>query len=83
MAACLFAAFFGLVLGGQKGGDTFFSNPWLAGTITAGAVGAIGAVGAGLYGIVRKRERSAAVYVATTFGLLVLAYAAAELAFPH
>jgi drug/metabolite transporter (DMT)-like permease len=83
VAAFLFAAFFGLVLSGQKGGDTFFSNPWLAGTITAAATSAIAGALAGLYSIVRHRERSPAVFVTTTLGLLVLAYAIAEVAFPH
>lgn len=78
-----FAAFFGLVLSGQKGGDTVFSNPWLAGTITAAAVSAVAGAAAGLDGILRLRERSPAVLVTTTFGLLVLAYAIAEVAFPH
>lgn len=83
VAVCLFAAFIGLVVGGQKGGDTFFSNPWLAGTITAGAAVAICASGVGLFSIVRDRDRSPAVLVGTAFGLLVLAYAVAEMAFPH
>ncbi len=82
-AVCGLAAFYGLVIGGQRGGDTFFSNPWLAGTMTAAVVCAIAAAGAGLYGIVRARERSAVVFATTTFGLLVLAYAIAEVAFPH
>jgi hypothetical protein len=82
-ATWLFAAFFALVISGQKGGDTFFSNPWLAGTMTAGAAAAIAAAGFGLFSIVRERERSIAVFVTTTFGLLVLAYAILEVAFPH
>ena len=83
VAVCLFAAFIGLVAGGQKGGDTFFSNPWLAGTMTAGATFAIAAGGAGLFSIVRNRDRSLTVLVTTAFGLLVLAYTVAETAFPH
>ena len=83
VAACLFAAFFVLVLSGQKGGETFFSNPFLAGALTAGATSSVAAGIAGLYGIVREHERSLAVFVATTFGFLVLAYAIAEGALPH
>ena len=41
------------------------------------------AAGAGLYAIVRDRERAIAVFVGTTFGLLVLAYTNAEVASPH
>jgi hypothetical protein len=37
---------------------------------------------AGLYGVVRERERSLAVFITTTLGLLVLAYAIAEVASP-
>jgi hypothetical protein len=79
----LFVAFFGLVLGGQKGGDTFVLNLWLAGTITAAAVSAGAGAWAGLDSILRHRERSPTVLVTTTLGLLVLAYAIAEVAFPH
>ena len=83
VAAAWFATFFGLVIGGQRGGDTFFSNPWLAGTITAGTVAAVVAAGVGLVSITRVGERSVAVFVATAFGLLVFAYAVAEIAMPH
>jgi hypothetical protein len=83
MAAYLFAAFFCLVISGQKGGATFFSNPYLAGTIIAATASAVGAGGAGLYSIVAERDRSIAVFITTTVGLLVLAYAIAEVAFPH
>lgn len=83
VAAWLFAAFFALVIAGQKGGDTFFSNPWLAGTMTAAAVCAIGAAGAGLFGIIRARDRSVSVFITTSLGLLVLAYTIAEVAVPH
>ncbi len=83
VAAWLFAAFFALVISGQKGGDTFLSNPWLAGTISAGAIAAIGGAFTGLYSIVRERERSPAVFVTTTIGLLVLVFAILEVAFPH
>lgn len=82
-SAWLFAAFFALVISGQKGGDTFFSNPWLAGTITAGAGTAILAALLSIYSIIRERERSVSVFVTTALGLLVLAYAILELAFPH
>ena len=82
-SAWLFAAFFALVISGQKGGETFFSNPWLAGTATAGAGSAIAAAGFGIYSIVRERERSIAVFITTILGLLVLAYAILEVAFPH
>jgi len=83
IAVCWFAAFFGLVIGGQKGGDTFFSNLWLAGTLMAATASAVAAAGAGFSSIVRDRERSIAVLITTTFGLLVLAYFVAEVALPH
>lgn len=79
----LVAVFSGLVLSGQRGGDTFFSNPWLAGTGSAAAVSAIVAAVVGLYSIVRDHERSPTVFVTTTLGLLVLTYAIAEVAAPH
>jgi hypothetical protein len=83
VAAVLFAVFLGLVATGQKGGDTFFSNPWLSGTITAGAVCAVGAAVTGLYAIIRERERSILVFATTTIGLLVLIYVILEISLPH
>ena len=80
---CWLVIFFGLVISGQKGGDTFFANPWLAGTITAAIASSVTAAGFGLYSIVRDHERSVAVFVTTTFGLLVLGYAIAEVVWPH
>lgn len=83
VAVILFAVFFGLVAMGQKGGDTFFSNPWLSGVITAGAACSIGAAIAGLWAIVREQERSISVFVTTTIGLLVLLYVILEISLPH
>lgn len=83
VAATMFTVFFGLVVSGQKGGDTSNSNPYLGGTITVAALSCLGAAVTGLYAIVRERERSVSVFIKTVAGMLVAAYSIAEIAFPH
>jgi len=79
----LFGVFFLLIASGQKGGDSFFSNLWLSGTIlpAAGLALAGGAVGA--VAVVRDRERSMSVFAAVLLGLVVLMFILGELVFPH
>ena len=78
----LLALFFGLVEAGQRGGETFFSNPVLtipmlgaaASAITGGVLGTLA---------LRQRDRSFVVFVAVAAGLGVLVFTVAEFAFPH
>lgn len=81
-AAC-FVAFFLLVMSGQRGGDTFFSNPWLSGAILVAAGLAIAAGIVGLVAAVRHGERSVPVGVAIVSGLLVVLFVIGEVTFPH
>jgi hypothetical protein len=75
--------FYALVAAGQRGGDTFFSNPWLAWTIlTAGSAAIAGGAAAGV-GIVGKGERSLLVFVALLLGLFVLTFVIGEVVAPH
>ena len=83
VALVLLGVFIGLVSGGQRGGDTFFSNAWLSWTILLAAGASIAAGGAGLVCIATRRERSVAVSVAAVLGLLVLAWVLAEIFVPH
>jgi len=77
-------ALFGiLVASGQRGGDTFFSNPILTIPIFLAATSGIAAFITGLISIVRKKERSISVYLAVTFGLIVLVFVLGEIIFPH
>ena len=82
-SALFFVLFFVGIGSGQRGGDTFFSNPYLAGTILAAAIFATSAGGAGAFAAIFHRERSPLTVVAILFGSLVLAFGAAEIIAPH
>ncbi len=77
------ASFGILVASGQRGGDTFFSNPILPAPILFAATSGIAAFVTGLISIVRRKERSISVYVAVAFGLFVLVFALGEIISPH
>jgi hypothetical protein len=81
--AVLLGAFYILVASGQRGGDTFFSNPILTVPMLLAAASGIAAFITGLISIIKKKERSVAVYLAVTFGLFVILFALGELIFPH
>jgi hypothetical protein len=83
VAVAAFAFFAGLVGVGQKGGDTFFSNPWLAWSIVVAAAAAIGAGIVGWLGILTGRDRSPAVVLAALVGTLVLSWVILEITIPH
>lgn len=84
-AACLvlIGIFTALVIvGGERGGDTFFSNtkltvPFLAAIGSAMAGGAVAAVA-----IVRG-DRTVLVWLALALGIFVAWFAFMEIAFPH
>lgn len=78
-----FSLFQILVATGQRGGETFFSNPWLALSILPAAVSAIAAGGAAVGAIFWGRERSVFSFVALLLGLFVLLFVFGEIAFPH
>lgn len=82
-----FFAFLGLffifVKLGERGGETFFSNPKLAISILIAAVCGIAAFFSGIIGIVKNKERSILVFLATLIGFFVLFWSFAEIAFPH
>ena len=77
------ASFGILVASGQRGGDTFFSNPILTIPVLIAATAGISAFITGLISIVRSRERSVSVYVAVAFGLITLVFVLGEIIFPH
>lgn len=84
VAFAVFLASFGiLVASGQRGGDTFFSNPILTIPILLAATSGIAAFITGLISIVRRKERSISVYLAVTLGLIVLVFVLGEIIFPH
>lgn len=87
VAAVWFAAaataFALLVASGQRGGDTFFSNPILTVPFLTAVAAGVSACAYGATAIVRDGERSVAVVAVTMLGLFVTAFAVLELAFPH
>ena len=77
-------ASFGILLAsGQRGGDTFFSNPILTIPVLIAATSGIAAFITGIISIVRRKERSISVYVAVAFGLITLVFVLGEIIFPH
>ena len=79
----LLASFQLLVASGQRGGETFFSNLILTIPMLIAGISGVSAFATGLIGIIRSRERSIAVYMATLIGLLVLLFMLGEIIFPH
>ena len=82
-ALVCFGVFVGLVASGRKGGDTFFSNPWLAWPILIAAAAAIAAGMIAMFCVVTRRDRSLPVVVAGVIGTLVLAWVVLEVTMPH
>ena len=82
LSALLLLAFYVLVALGQRGGDTFFSNPVLSGTMLGVVSLAIAAGGFGVYALAH-RDRSFVAVVATAVAVFVIWFVAMEIAFPH
>ena len=78
-----FAVFLILVALGQRGGDTFFSNLALTIPMLLAGVSGVSALVTGIIGIVKSRERSVLVFLATAIGLVVLIFSLGEILFPH
>jgi hypothetical protein len=74
---------YSLLASGQRGGDTFFSNPALAITMLVAAILAVSSFFTGIIGIIRNRERAIFVYISTAIGFFVLLWGLAEIIFPH
>jgi hypothetical protein len=78
-----FVVFFLLVGTGQRGGDTFFSNVWLAGAILLATGLTVSAGVIGLLAIIKEEERSLGVLGATALGTVTVLFVIGEIAFPH
>jgi hypothetical protein len=84
VALAVFLAVFRInVLLGQRGGDTFFSNPFLAIPMLLAGISGIAAFITGLISIIRKKERAISVYLAVAVGLIVLIVTLAQIISPH
>jgi cytochrome bd-type quinol oxidase subunit 2 len=81
--AILLGVFFMLVASGQRGGDTFFSNPILTVPMLIAATAGIAAFIVGLISVVKRKERSVAAFLAIVVGLFVIVFVLGEVIFPH
>lgn len=79
----LLAVFYLFVAAGQRGGETYFSNLLLAIPITLAGISGIVAFFTGMAAIIKRKERSVFVFLATIIGLLVLFFVLGEIIFPH
>lgn len=71
-----------LVASGQRGGATFFSNPLLILPLLFAGICGVAAFFTGIIGIIKRRERSVLVFLATVIGFFVLLFVLGEV-FPH
>lgn len=78
-----FTAFLLLVESGQRGGETFFSNPWLAATFLSAAVSAILGGFFALIAILWQQERSLLAFLSLIWGILVAVFVLMEFLYPH
>ena len=72
-----------LVAAGQRGGEEYTGNWWLAAPFTLAVLSAVGAAWTGWVAVINRAERSLLVFVATAIGSVVAAFAALEVTFPH
>jgi len=79
----LILIFYGFIIAGQRGGQGFFDNLYLAiPGVLAGAC-CVAAFVIGIIAIAKQKERSALVYIAVVIGALVTFFIGAEILFPH
>ena len=74
-----FLLFFGGVASGQRGGDTFFSNPYLAVTILFAGACVVLAGAVALVAIVKEGERTVGAFATVIFGVFAAIFAAGEI----
>ncbi len=79
----LFMMFQLLVASGQRGGDTFFSNLALSVPMLIAGICGILAFFTGIIGIIKGKERSVLVFIATVIGFFILFFVLGEFLVPH
>lgn len=72
-----------LVVAGQRGGATFFSNLWLTIPALLMVITGASAFFTGIISIIKNKERAILVYLTTAIGLLILIFCLGEILFPH
>ena len=68
---------------GERGGDTFFSNLKLTIPMLIAGTCGVGSFFVGLVSIIKCKEHSILVFLATILGFLILLWILAEFLFPH
>ncbi|MGI9616478.1 MAG: hypothetical protein ACR2QO_26415 [Acidimicrobiales bacterium] len=81
--AILVVIFVVAVAAGQRGGQEFFDNLWLALPGLGAFVAAVAAFIVGVLAIAASGERGITVMAATVVGFLVTAFGVLEVVFPH
>jgi hypothetical protein len=71
-----------LVSTGQEGGDTYFSNLYLAIPGMLAIISGVAAFLTGIISIILVKERGFLVFLATAIGLLVIVFMVGDLLFP-
>lgn len=72
-----------LIASGERGGVSFFFNLKLAISGLLAAVCAIFSFFIGMIAIIRQRERSIFVYIASGMGFFIFLFVISEILFPH
>lgn len=72
-----------IVASGQEGGDTIFDNLYISIPMILAALCAIAALITGLVSIIKNKERSVLVIIATLIGLIITWFVFGELLIPH
>lgn len=81
--AVFLSLFFILVAAGQRGGEEFFDNLWLALPGLAAGLSAVSAGATAAFAVGFRRERSPLVFFALIVGLLVAIFLLGEIVSPH
>jgi len=79
----LFWMFQLLVASGQRGGETFFDNPYLSVTILLIGTVSKSAFFTGIISIIKDKERSLPVFLSSISGILVMFFVVGEFLFPQ
>ena len=72
-----------LVASGQRGGERFFDNLVLTIPILLAGISGVSAFFTGIIGIIKGKERSVLVFMATALGFFVIVFWLGEVLFPH
>ncbi len=75
--------FYSICALGQRGGETFFSNLYLAIPILLAAISGVAAFFSGLISIFKKKDYSVLIFLSTLIGFFVLFWFMAEIVSSH